>query len=100
MANPKNQTMLITDGEKYNTKTPTTLARERKMTGTAINENTGEGRTLSQVSCINLRFMFQTRKNNKVVFHLAQSLKDFVAAGKAFDHDFSILPLYGDSAAI
>jgi hypothetical protein len=38
--------------------------------------------------------MFQTRKYNKV-FHLAQSLKDFVSAGKAFDQDFSILPLYG-----
>jgi hypothetical protein len=43
--------------------------------------------------------MFQTRKDNKV-FHLARSLIDFVAAGKAFDQDFSILRLYGDSADI
>jgi hypothetical protein len=33
-------------------KTPTSLARERKTTGTAINENEGEGRTLSQVGFI------------------------------------------------
>jgi hypothetical protein len=43
--------------------------------------------------------MFQTRKDNKV-FHLARGLKDFMVAGKAFNRDFSILPLYEDSAAI
>jgi hypothetical protein len=43
--------------------------------------------------------MFQMRKYN-MVFHLARILKDRVAAGKSFDKDFSILPLYGDSAAI
>jgi hypothetical protein len=27
-------------------------------------------------------------------------MKDFIAAGKAFDQDFCIMPFYGDSAAI
>jgi hypothetical protein len=69
------------------------------MQGTTTNESEGEGGMLSQVGFINLRLMFQTRKADKI-FHLAQSMKDFVAAGKAFDQYFCIIPLYGESAAI
>jgi hypothetical protein len=65
MATTAEKTTSIMDGEKYK-KTKRALSRERKMTGTAINENEGEGGTLSQVGFIDLRFMFETRKDNKV----------------------------------
>jgi hypothetical protein len=69
------------------------------MPGTTTNESEGEDGTLNQVGFIDLRYMFRTRKANEV-FHLDRSLKDFVAAGNAFDQYFCILPLYGDIAAI
>jgi hypothetical protein len=34
------------------------------------------------------------------VFDLARSLKEFISAGKAFDKDFSILPLFGEGSAL
>jgi hypothetical protein len=68
-------------------KTKTSTGSGRKMSGTTTNESKGEGVTLSQVGCIDLQSMFQTKKANKV-FHLARILKDFLAAGKAFDQDF------------
>jgi hypothetical protein len=82
-----------------NKKSTAATARARKMRSTAINDTEGEGGMICQVGFIDLRFMFQTRKYNKV-FHLARSLKDFVASGNAFNKEFSILPRYGDSAAI
>jgi hypothetical protein len=51
-------------------------ARERKTPSTEINETEGEGGTLRQVGFIDLRFMFQTHKDNNV-FHLTRALNNF-----------------------
>jgi hypothetical protein len=69
------------------------------MAHNAIDETEGEGGMPRQVGFIDLRVMFLTRKENKV-FNLARSLKEFIAADKAFNKDCSILPLFGDGSAL
>jgi hypothetical protein len=80
-------------------KAPAATARAYKMAENVSKDNEGEGGTLQQVRIINLRFMFQTRKESKV-FNLARGLKELISAGKAFNKDFSIMPLFGDGSAL
>jgi hypothetical protein len=53
-----------------NKKSKTSSARGNKMQGTTTNKSEGVGGMLSLVGFIDLRFMFQTRKADKI-FHLA-----------------------------
>jgi hypothetical protein len=72
---------------------PAATARAHKMAHNAIDENEGDGVRIRQLGFIVLRFMFQTRKENKI-FNLTRSLKYSIASCKAIDKVFSILPLF------
>jgi hypothetical protein len=69
------------------------------MTHNASNDNEGVGGTIRQVGFIDLRFMFQTRKESKVL-NLERSLKEFISAGKAFNKEFISMCLLGDGPAL
>jgi hypothetical protein len=69
------------------------------MVDNGSSETEGDDGMLRQVGFIDLIFMFTTRKEGKF-FNLARSLKEFLWAGKAFDKELSIMPLFGDGSAI
>jgi hypothetical protein len=49
-----------------------------------------------QKGYMDVRFMFGTKStNSSATFNLARSIKHFVIAGRKFDENFCILPLYG-----
>jgi hypothetical protein len=50
---------------------------------------------------LDVRFMFVTKlPAASATFNLARSMKDFIIAGRQFDENFCILPLYGDGNPI
>jgi hypothetical protein len=50
---------------------------------------------------LDVRFMFATKSMTaSVTFNLARSIKQFIIAGRQFDENFCILPLYGDGNPI
>jgi hypothetical protein len=54
-----------------------------------------------QKGYLDVHFMFGTKSTNtSVTFNLAWSIKHFIVAGRQFDENFSILPLYGDGNPI
>jgi hypothetical protein len=54
-----------------------------------------------QKGYLDVRFMFATKSPAaSATFNLARSMKDFIIAGRQFDENFRILPLYGDGNPI
>jgi hypothetical protein len=54
-----------------------------------------------QKGYLDVRFMFGTKSTAALAtFNLARSLKAFIIAGRQFDENFCILPLYGDGNPI
>jgi hypothetical protein len=54
-----------------------------------------------QKGYLDVRFMFATKSPEaSATFNLARSMKDFIIAGRQFDENFCILPLYGDGNPI
>jgi hypothetical protein len=54
-----------------------------------------------QKGYLDVRFMFGTKSTAaSATFNLAWSIKQFIIAGRQFDENFCILPLYGDGNPI
>jgi hypothetical protein len=54
-----------------------------------------------QKGYLDVRFMFATKSMAaSATFNLARSMKNFIIAGRQFDENFCILPLYGDGDPI
>jgi hypothetical protein len=54
-----------------------------------------------QKGYIDVHFMFGTKSTTaSTTFNLARSIKQFIIAGRQFDKNFCILPLYGDGNPI
>jgi hypothetical protein len=54
-----------------------------------------------QKGYLDVRFMFATKLTAaSATFNLARSMKQFIIAGRQFDENFCILPLYGDGNPI
>jgi hypothetical protein len=54
-----------------------------------------------QKGYLNVRFMFVTKSTAaSATFNLARSINQFIIAGRQFDKNFCILPLYGDGNPI
>jgi hypothetical protein len=53
-----------------------------------------------QKGYLNVRFMVGKQTSVSAIFNLAKSLKAFIIAGRQFDADFCLLPLYGDGNLI
>jgi hypothetical protein len=49
-----------------------------------------------QKGYLNVRFMVGKQTSASATFNLARSLKSFIIAGRQFDANFCLLPLYGD----
>jgi hypothetical protein len=75
------------------------------MSRKTIEDNQGGGNQRDilclQKSYLDVRFMFATKSPAaSATFNLARSMKDFIIAGRQFDENFCILPLYGDGNPI
>jgi hypothetical protein len=86
-----------------------TVRRNRQSKGDMVSPMTAEqteggGNQRDSLSLqkgyMNVRFMFGTNKstNSSATFNLARLIKNFVIAGRNFDENFCILPLYGGGA--
>jgi hypothetical protein len=53
-----------------------------------------------QKGYLDVRFMFGKSTSASATFNLARSLKSFILAGRQFDDNFCLLPLYGDGTHI
>jgi hypothetical protein len=54
-----------------------------------------------QKGYLNVRFMFASKSTAaSATFNLARSMKHFIIAGRQFDENFCILPIYGDGNPI
>jgi hypothetical protein len=53
-----------------------------------------------QKGYLDVRFMFGKSMSASATFNLARSLKSFIIAGRQFDNNFCLLPLYGDGNPI
>jgi hypothetical protein len=53
-----------------------------------------------QKGYLDVRFMFGKSTSASSTFNLARSLKSFIIAGRQFDENFCLLPLYGDGNPI
>jgi hypothetical protein len=68
-------------------------------------DNQGGGNQIDslrlQKGYLDVRFMFGTKLTSaSATFNLARSLKSFIIAGRQFDENFCLLPLYGDGHPI
>jgi hypothetical protein len=87
-----------------------TVQRNKQSARDTISRRTTEdnqgGGDQSDILCLqkgylDVRFMFGTKSTAaSTTFNLARSLKSFIIAGRQFDENFCLLPLYGDGKPI
>jgi hypothetical protein len=97
--NPQTATANIwrtVQGRKQQTKQSTSDTMSRRTTEDAKGGGDQSDRLCLQKGYIDVRFMVGKSTSASVTFNLARSLKSFIIAGRQFDANFCLLPLYGD----
>jgi hypothetical protein len=83
-------------GIKQLTKQSTSDTMSRWTTEDAKGGNDQSDRLCLQKGYLNVHFMVGKQTSASATFNLARSLKAFIMAGRQFDMNFCLLPLYGD----
>jgi hypothetical protein len=68
----------------------------RRTTEDAKSGGDQSDRLCLQKGYLDVRFMVGKQTSASATFNLAKSLKAFIIAGRQFDANFCLLPLYGD----
>jgi hypothetical protein len=84
------------ESRKQQTKQSTSDATSRRTTKDAKGGGDQSDRLCLQKGYLEVRFMVEKQTSLSATFNLARSLKSFIIAGRKFDANFCLLPLYGD----
>jgi hypothetical protein len=83
-------------GRKQQTKQSTSDTMYRRTTEDAQGGGDQSDRLCLQKGYLDVRFMVGKSTSASATFNLARSLKSFIIAGRQYDANFCLLPLYGD----
>jgi hypothetical protein len=81
---------------KQQTKQSTRDTMYRRTTEDAKGGGDQSDRLCLQKGYLDVRFLVGKQTSASATFNLARSLKSFIIAGRQFDANFYLLPLYGD----
>jgi hypothetical protein len=86
----------MVQGRKQQTKQSTSDTMSRRTTEDAKGSGDQSDRLCLQKGYLNVLFMLGKQTSASATFNLVRSLKSFIIAGRQFDANFCLLPLYGD----